>query len=125
MAVAFARFNTKKNPKNKTKQTRDFRDGPVVKNLPSNSGDTGLIPGRGTKISHATGQLSPHGTTTELTRLNSQLESQHATNYRVHVLWSPCATTKEEKICMMQLQRSLCATTKDLACLSEDPVYHN
>ena len=38
---------------------RDLPDGPVVKNLPSNLGDVGLIPGQGTKIPHATGQLSP------------------------------------------------------------------
>ena len=37
---------------------RDFPGGPVVKNLPSNAGDTGLIPGQGTKVPHATGQLS-------------------------------------------------------------------
>ena len=36
----------------------DFPGGPVVKNLPSNAGDTGLIPGWGTKIPHAVGQLS-------------------------------------------------------------------
>ena len=44
--------------------------GPVVKNPPSNAGDTGLIPGQGTKIPHAAGQLSLRATTTELTRLN-------------------------------------------------------
>ena len=37
----------------------DFPDGPVVENLPSSAGDTGSIPGRVTKIPHATGQLSP------------------------------------------------------------------
>ena len=37
----------------------------MVKNLPSNVGDAGSIPGRGTKISHATGQLSPHTATRE------------------------------------------------------------
>ena len=37
---------------------RDFPGGPVVKNLPCNAGDTGWIPGRGTKIPHASGQLS-------------------------------------------------------------------
>ena len=31
----------------------------MVKNLPSNAGDSGLIPGGGTKIPHAVGQLSP------------------------------------------------------------------
>ena len=33
-------------------QLRDFPGGPVVKNLPSNAGDVGLIPGQGTKIPH-------------------------------------------------------------------------
>ena len=46
----------------------DFPGGPVVKNPPSNAGDVGLIPGQGTKIPHATGQLSPRTTTTEPTR---------------------------------------------------------
>ena len=54
---------------------RDFPGGPVVKNPPSNAGDVGLIPGWGTKIPHATGQLSPH-----------------TTNYRARALWSLCAT---------------------------------
>ena len=38
---------------------RDFLDGPVVKNPPTNSGDTGSISGQGTKIPHAMEQLSP------------------------------------------------------------------
>ena len=38
---------------------RDFLGGPVVKNLPSNARDTGSIPGLGTEIPHAVGQLSP------------------------------------------------------------------
>ena len=37
----------------------DFPGGRAVKNLPSNAGDVGSIPGRGTKIPHAAGQLSP------------------------------------------------------------------
>ena len=36
----------------------DFPGGPVVKNPPSNAGDMGLIPGQGTKISHAVEHLS-------------------------------------------------------------------
>ena len=36
---------------------RDFPGGPVVKNLPSNAGDAGLIPGQGTKIPQAVEQL--------------------------------------------------------------------
>ena len=39
--------------------------GPVVKNLSSNAGDASSIPGWGTKILHATGQLTPPATTTE------------------------------------------------------------
>ena len=31
---------------------------PVVKNLPSDAGDTGLIPGQGTKIPHSKEHLS-------------------------------------------------------------------
>ena len=38
---------------------RDFPGGPVVKNPPYNAGDKGSIPGWGTKIPHAAGQLSP------------------------------------------------------------------
>ena len=49
-----------------SKQTnRDFPGGPVVKNLPYNAGDTGSIPGQGTKIPHAVGQLNPCATTTK------------------------------------------------------------
>ena len=50
----------------------DFPGGPVVKNLPSNAGDTGSIPGWGTKIPHTAGQLSPCATTIELMRLNKR-----------------------------------------------------
>ena len=35
---------------------RDFSGGPVVKNPPSNAGNTGLIPGQGTAIPHAGGK---------------------------------------------------------------------
>ena len=41
------------------KQWMNFPGGPVVKNPPSNVGDVGLIPVQGTKIPHATGQISP------------------------------------------------------------------
>ena len=45
---------------------RYFPGGPVVKNLPCSAGDTGLIPGWGTKSPHATEQLSSHTASTEL-----------------------------------------------------------
>ena len=41
----------------------DFPGDTVVKNLPSNVGDSGLIPGRGTKLLRAAGQLSTRATT--------------------------------------------------------------
>ena len=44
-----------------------FPGGPVVKNPPSNAGDRGSIPGWGTKIPHALGQLSLCAATTEPT----------------------------------------------------------
>ena len=49
--------------KNKAEQQNcaagNFPGGPVVKNPPSNAGDAGSIPGQGSKIPYATGQLSP------------------------------------------------------------------
>ena len=62
---------------------RNFPGGPVVKNLPSNAGDMGSIPGRGTKIPHA-------GTTKPVSH-----------NYWACVLWSLCSA-----------KRSLHATVK-------------
>ena len=90
----------------------DFPSGPVVKNWPYNVGDAGSTPGQGTKIPHATGQLSPHATTTELACLNKR--DRVLQNYRVHALWSrsPCATTGERKPACPQLERSPCASTK-------------
>ena len=43
----------------------DFPGGPVVKNLSFNAGDVGLIPGWGTKIPNALGQLSLCATSRE------------------------------------------------------------
>ena len=42
-----------------------FPGGPVVKNPPYNAGDAGSIPGQGTNIPHAAGQLSLRAITTE------------------------------------------------------------
>ena len=52
----------------------------MLKNLPCNAGDAGLIPGLGTKIPHALGQVSPWPVTTEA--LIPQLKS-------------PCTTMKD------------------------------
>ena len=44
---------------------RDSAGGPVVKNLPSNAGDVGSIPGQGTKVPHVAGQPRPCAAATE------------------------------------------------------------
>ena len=56
---------------------RDFPGGKVVKNLPSNAGDSGSIPGWGTKIAHTTGKLSRRAAATRAHV--PQLESPHTT----------------------------------------------
>ena len=63
----------------------DFFDSPVVKNQPSNAGDAGSILGRGTKIPHAAGQLSPHA----LESMHRNYREAHAPQRKI-----PCATTK-------------------------------
>ena len=45
--------------KKKKASACDVPDGPLVKNLPCSAEEAGSIPGQGTKIPHATGQLSP------------------------------------------------------------------
>ena len=64
----------------------DFLDGPVIKNLLSNVGDVSLIPGPGTKIPQAAGQLSPH---------IAIAEPVHH-NYEAH--------TRNKRPCMLQLR---------------------
>ena len=51
--------------KHELRVLRGFPDGPVVKNLPSNAGDMGSIPGWAAKIPRAEGQTSLHVTTGE------------------------------------------------------------
>ena len=48
------------------KQHGIFHGSPVIRKLPSITGDVGSIPGPGTKISHASGQLSLHAATRSL-----------------------------------------------------------
>ena len=64
--------------------------GLVVKSLPANAGDMGSIPGPGTKIPHAVGQLSPHATTRE---------KPSCCNYIAHMLWNSHATSEEKPTC--------------------------
>ena len=51
-------------------ERRGFPGGPGVENPSRNAGDVGSTPGRGTKIPHASGQLSPCATTGEPKRHN-------------------------------------------------------
>ena len=51
----------------------------MVNNPPSNAGDAGSIPGQGTKIPHAAGQLNPRATTTDLARLNERAREPQTT----------------------------------------------
>ena len=77
---------------------RDFHGGPVVKNPPSNARDTSSIPGRGTKIPHAAGQISPCTTTTGLACLNKRArvpQTTEPTCSGAHTPWSPHTTTRE------------------------------
>ena len=74
-----------------------------LKNLPSNAGEAGLISGQGTKIPHATGQLSPRATTTKLVCLNERacmLQTTEPTRSGPHVPQlereNPHATTREQ-----------------------------
>ena len=97
---------------------RDFPGGPVVRNLSCNAGDAGSIPGRGTKIPHATGQLSSHATTRETV--------YH--NYRAHMLWSPHATTRETVYhnYRAHMLRSPHATTREKPTqCKEEPAHRN
>ena len=50
----------------------DFSGGSVVRNMPANTGDTGPIPGRGTKIPHAVKQLGLSATRRESVGLNKR-----------------------------------------------------
>ena len=62
-----------------------FLGGPVVKNPPSNAGDSGSIPGQGTRIPHAGGNCAHM----------PQLKKPVCLNSWAHVLWSLCSITRE------------------------------
>jgi len=63
----------------------DFPGGPVVNNLPPNSGDTSSMHVQGTKIPRVAGQLSPYATTAETRHPRPELCNKR----------SPCAATRE------------------------------
>ena len=75
----------------------------MVKSPPSNAGDAGSIPGQGTRIPHAAGQISPSATTTELACLNKRarmLQTTEPTHPGAHTPQlereNPHATTREK-----------------------------
>ena len=87
-----------------------FPGDPVVKNLPCNAGDGVSIPGRRTKIPHATVErLSPcamlESLCTATTRPRPQLQHLWATGKDPHV--------PQRKILMCQSERSSCVRVKD------------
>ena len=86
---------------------RDSPGGPVVKNPPSNTGDARSIPGQGTKIPHAAGQLRPCATTTELAHLNEREKTR--TPQVERNLSRLCAVTKK---ILHASTKILCAATK-------------
>ena len=71
-------------------------DGPVVKNLPTNAGDTGSIPGGGTKIPHAAGQLSPLAAATEPARHNYREACVPQRKIPRAAMKIPCVATKTQ-----------------------------
>ena len=81
----------------------DFPGGPVVKNPPSNAGETGSSPGRGTKIPHAAGQLSLCTATTEPAHSGAcapQLEKPaHCNEEPVYRNEDPAQPKKEKRYC--------------------------
>ena len=69
----------------------------MVRSLPSNAEEVGSIPGRGTKIPHAVGQLSLRATTTEPAGSGA------------------CATTREKPV----------HCNEEPACCNKHPACHN
>ena len=70
--------SVQKNPRNNIKISisGESPGGPVVRNPPSSGGDSGSIPGWGTKIPHAAGQLSPHASAKSLCAVTRTWSSQ-------------------------------------------------
>ena len=72
---------------------RDFPGGPVVMNPPSKAGDAGSIPGQGTKIPYATGQLSLCSAATESACSRAWVPQQESATH--HNQRSPHTTTRD------------------------------
>ena len=68
----------------------------MVKNPPSNAGDAGSIPGQGTKIPHAAGQLSLHAATK--TRYSQNTHTHTHTQTEKGERWGTDLREEEEKV---------------------------
>ena len=85
-------------------EARNLPGGPVVKNPPSNAGDKGSIPGWGTKIPHAVGQLILCATTREAHML--QLLSPCTLQPVLPSKRSPCTATSKSPCAPKKTQHS-------------------
>ena len=90
---------------------RDFAGGPVVENLPSNTGDASVIPGQETKIPHAAGQPSPFATAGEPVCHN--LRTWHM------------ASPTHSSACAPQPEKPTCCNWRKPTCPSEQPGCHD
>ena len=52
----------------------------MVKNMPSNAGETGSIPGQGIKIPHAVEQLSTHASPDSIMTLGNKKDYNNSTD---------------------------------------------
>ena len=87
----------------------------MVKNPPSNARNTGSIPGQGTKIPHAAGQLSPCTTTTEPTHLNERACVPQTTE----------PTRSGTHVPQLESENPQAATREKAAHHKEEPACHN
>ena len=78
----------------KSKLKEDLSGIPVVKNLPCNAEDMGLVPGRRTKVPHATKKLSP-GTATTQTACLPAWSGTKAEEGQGNQLWDLIARPEE------------------------------
>ena len=86
----------------------------MVKNAPYNAGDSGSIPGQGTKMPHAVGQLSLR----ELQLLSSRASA------RARVPQTTEPPRSGTRAPQLQSPQALgpCTAMTDPACLNEDPL---
>ena len=76
-----------------------FLGGPVIKSLPCNAGEVGLIPDQETKIPHAKKQLSAHVVTAEPVCCGAHVPHLE----RIHELQRKIPDSRQRS-CMLQLR---------------------